>query len=132
LTLPLAPIQAIGRATLPAASLLARKSFGRPKTFIGWRYRRLQRRTGRARASLSSTGSSHTHPYLLELRIDAIEWHRFKELCENRPGIRVMEYGHPRDGLIRLCVACASEAVRDRGLGCVVKLKRHFRAEPGV
>jgi hypothetical protein len=58
--------------------------------------------------------TSPSHPYLLELRIDPIEWHRFIELSENDPCARVMSHDDPRDGLISVRVACASEAVRDR------------------
>jgi hypothetical protein len=55
-----------------------------------------------------------SHPYLLELRIDPLEWHRFIELSENDPCTRIMGHGDPRDGLISVHVACVSEAVRDR------------------
>jgi hypothetical protein len=61
---------------------------------------------------IASTHCISTPP--LELRIDPLEWHRFIELSENDPCARIMGHDDPRDGLISVRVACASEAVRDR------------------
>jgi hypothetical protein len=64
--------------------------------------------TSSKRLSLPSS-----HPILLELDIDPVDWQRFNRLIEDDPGTRVMGYDEPTGGLMTVQIACASAAVRD-------------------
>lgn len=54
-----------------------------------------------------------SHPILLELDIDPVDWQRFNRLMEDDPGTRIMGYDEPANGLMTVQIACASAAVRD-------------------
>jgi hypothetical protein len=58
--------------------------------------------------------TSSDYPYNLELRIDPLEWHRFVQLSEDSPGVRIVGHDDPRDGLITVRLACASKSVQKR------------------
>ena len=54
-----------------------------------------------------------SHPILLELHIDPVDWHQLNRLTEDDPGIRIMGHDEPANGLMTVRIACASTAVRD-------------------
>ena len=54
-----------------------------------------------------------SHPVLCELTIDAENWYRFECLNEETPGTRILRHGDPKDGVITVSVACASEDVKE-------------------
>jgi hypothetical protein len=58
--------------------------------------------------------TSSTYPYHLELHIDPVEWHRFVQLNEDQPGVRIIGHDDPHDGLITVRLACASKSVQKR------------------
>ncbi len=55
-----------------------------------------------------------SHPHLLELRIDPVDWYRFSQLSDDNPAVRILHHDDPDGGLMTIRVACASEAVVDR------------------
>jgi hypothetical protein len=55
-----------------------------------------------------------SHPYLLELQIDPVDWHRFSQLSDDNSAVRIIGHDEADDGLMTVRVACASEAVVDR------------------
>jgi hypothetical protein len=66
------------------------------------------RRSDAARTILPSS-----HPILLKLAIDPVDWQRFNRLLEDDPGTRIMGHDEPSGGLMTVQIACASAAVRD-------------------
>jgi hypothetical protein len=66
------------------------------------------RMTGSKRISLPNS-----HPILLELHIDPVDWQRLNRLTEDDPGVRIMGHDEPTNGLMTVQIACASAAVRD-------------------
>jgi hypothetical protein len=54
-----------------------------------------------------------SHPILLELSIDPVDWHRLNRLLDDDPGTRILGHHEPAGGLMTVQIACASVAVRD-------------------
>ena len=52
-----------------------------------------------------------SHPHLLQLRIDPLDWHRFNQLPDDNPAVRIIGHDAPDGGLIPVRVACASDEV---------------------
>jgi len=55
-----------------------------------------------------------SHPHLLELQIDPVDWYRLNDMADDNPGVRIIGHDDPDGGLMTIRVACASEAVVDR------------------
>lgn len=54
-----------------------------------------------------------THPYIATLTIDPADWHRFQQMAEDRPELKIRNTDRSEPGLWTVHVACASEAVKD-------------------
>lgn len=54
-----------------------------------------------------------THPYLATLTIDPADWHRFEQMAEDRPEMKIRNTDKSGPDRWTVHVACASETVRD-------------------
>lgn len=54
-----------------------------------------------------------SHPYLATLTIDPADWHRFEQMADDRPEIRIRKLDRSEPDRWIVYVACASVAVKD-------------------
>ncbi len=55
-----------------------------------------------------------SHPVPVEIVIDPMDWHRFEQLAEDTPAVRIIGHDDPQDGLMTVYVGCADHDVRER------------------
>lgn len=54
-----------------------------------------------------------THPHLATLTINPADWHRFEQMAEERPEIKIRKLDQSEPDRWAVYVACASETVKD-------------------
>jgi hypothetical protein len=68
-----------------------------------------------SRAECSRTDRFRSsHPYLLALIIDPVDWDRLQQMADENLAVEIVGHDAPQGGVMRVLVACASAAVRDR------------------
>ena len=55
-----------------------------------------------------------SHPILAEITIDPAHWYDFERLNADNPATRILGHDKPRNGLMAVFIACASEETRTR------------------
>jgi hypothetical protein len=54
------------------------------------------------------------YPVLAKVTIDPADWCRFERLVGDTEATRIIGHDDPKDGMMTVCIACASDEVRKR------------------